>query len=90
MAGARVLESYPALPLSASRALSIGVTSYDGGVCFGIVSDRDAIPDADVLAQCIEESLAELVDSAQSSDTRAPRGRQRPSGQRKEPRKGRH
>ena len=78
MAGARVLESYPALPLSAERALSIGVTSYDGGVYYGIVTDRDAIPDADVLAQCIEESLIELVDSASSSRTRAPRGRARP------------
>lgn len=78
MAGARVLDSYPALPLSACRALSIGVTSYDGGVFFGIVSDRDAIPDADVLAQCIEESLTELVDSAASSEGRAPRGRKRP------------
>ena len=78
MAGARVLESYPALPLSAERALSIGVTSYDGGVFYGIVTDRDAIPDADVLAQCIEESLVELVDSASSNHTRAPRGRARP------------
>ena len=78
MAGARVLESYPALPLSATRALSIGVTSYDGGVYFGIVTDRDAIPDADVLTQCIEEALVELVDSAGSSRTRAPRGRARP------------
>jgi len=79
MAGAKVLESYPALPLAAERALSIGVTSYDGSVCYGIVTDRDAIPDADILAQCIEEALVELVDSAGASHTRAPRGRARPS-----------
>lgn len=78
MAGARVLESFPALPLSHGRALSIGVTSYHGGVFFGIVTDRDAIPDADVLAQCIEEALAELVESTAPDRARAPRGRKRP------------
>nr|WP_271636844.1 WS/DGAT domain-containing protein [Solicola gregarius] len=66
--------------MTAERALSIGVTSYDGAVFYGIVTDRDAIPDADVLAQCIEEALAELVESAASSHTRAPRGRARPKG----------
>lgn len=78
MAGARVLESYPALPLTHGRALSIGVTSYDGAVFFGIVTDRDAIPDADILAQCIEEALTELVDYAGPDRARAPRGRKRP------------
>jgi diacylglycerol O-acyltransferase len=51
------------------------VTSYDGGVYFGLTSDRDAIADLDVVGQCIEESLAELVDSASESRPRAPRGR---------------
>ena len=42
------------------QALSIGVTSYDGRVFYGLNADRDAMPDVDVLAQCMEESLAEL------------------------------
>ena len=37
------------------------VTSYDCGVYYGLNADRDAMPDVDVLASCIEESLAELV-----------------------------
>jgi diacylglycerol O-acyltransferase len=30
-------------------------------VFYGLNADRDAMPDIDVLASCIEESLAELV-----------------------------
>jgi diacylglycerol O-acyltransferase / wax synthase len=74
-AGAQMIESYPVQPLLPGHALAIGVTSYDGGVYFGINADRDALPDVDVLGQCIEESLAELVDSASESRPRAPRGR---------------
>jgi diacylglycerol O-acyltransferase len=43
--------------------LSVGVTSYHGGVYYGLVVDRDAMPDVDVLAQCLDESLAELVET---------------------------
>ena len=78
MAGEAVAEVYPCIPLSGSRAVSIGVTSYHGKVFFGLVADRDAVPDADVLAQCIEEALAELVETGDTRRTRAPRGRQRP------------
>ena len=59
--------------------MAIGVTSYHGKVFFGIVADREAIPDVDVLAQCVEEALAELVESVEERRTRAPRGRQRPA-----------
>jgi len=51
------------------------VTSYDGGVYYGITADRDALPDIDVLGQCVVEALEELVDSASDSRLRARRGR---------------
>jgi diacylglycerol O-acyltransferase len=60
-AGARMLEMYPVVPLAKGQAVSIGLTSYDGGVYYGLNADRDAMPDVDVLASLIEESLAELV-----------------------------
>jgi WS/DGAT/MGAT family acyltransferase len=60
-AGARMLECYPVVPLSKGQAVSVGLTSYDGGVYYGLNADRDTMPDVEVLAQCIEESLAELV-----------------------------
>jgi WS/DGAT/MGAT family acyltransferase len=63
-AGARMLQMYPVVPLAAGQALSIGLTSYDGGVYFGLNADRDAMYDVNVLASLIEESLAELVEAS--------------------------
>jgi diacylglycerol O-acyltransferase / wax synthase len=72
--GARMLETYPVHPLLPGHALAIGVTSYDGQVFYGITADRDRMPDADVLAQCVPDALTELLDTV-GSRTRAPRGR---------------
>jgi len=76
-AGAQMLESYPVQPLLAGHALAIGVTSYDGGVFFGLDGDRDALPDLEVLGQCVTEALEELVDTASETRQRAPRGRKK-------------
>ena len=78
-AGARMTESYPVQPLLPGHALAIGVTSYDGGVYFGLNGDRDALPDLDVLGQCVGEALEELVDTTSGSRQRAPRGRKKGS-----------
>jgi diacylglycerol O-acyltransferase / wax synthase len=72
-AGARMVETYPVPLLLPDHALAIGVTSYDGAVSYGITADRDALPDIDVLAQCLPEALDELKDTV--STKRAPRGR---------------
>jgi diacylglycerol O-acyltransferase len=76
-AGAQMTESYPVQPLIPGHALSVGVTSYDGGVFFGLDGDRDALPDLDVLGQCVTEALEELVDSTGPGRQRAPRGRKK-------------
>ena len=60
-AGARMLEMFPVVPLAKGQALSIGLTSYDGGVFYGFNGDRDAMPDVDVLAGMVAESLDELL-----------------------------
>ena len=71
--GAKMLEIYPVVPLAIGQAVSIGLTSYDGGVYFGLNADRDAMSDVDVLASLIEECLAELVAaSVGSARRRAP------------------
>jgi len=62
-AGARMLEVFPVVPLARGQAVSVGLTSYNGGVFYGLNADRDAMPDVDVLAQLLEESLAELVET---------------------------
>lgn len=80
MAGKRLSEIYPCIPLSGRRPLAIGVTSYAGQVFYGIVADREAIPDIDVLSACIRDALIELVESVGEQRIRAPRGRSRPRG----------
>jgi diacylglycerol O-acyltransferase len=77
LAGAEMLETYPVPPLFPGYSISVGVTSYDGAVYYGISADRDALPDIDVLGQCVREALDELVDSASDTRPRAPRGRKR-------------
>lgn len=62
-ADARMLAAYPVVPLARGQALSIGVTSYDGSVFYGLNADRDAMPDVDVLAQCLDDALTELLES---------------------------
>ncbi len=73
-AGARMLETYPVPPLLPGHALAIGVTSYDGLVCYGITADRDLLPDVDVFGQGLTEALEELDDSL-AEGRRARRGR---------------
>ncbi len=63
-AGAEMLSVYPVVPLAKNQAVCIGLTSYNGGVFYGLNADRDAMPDVDVLAQLIGESLDELVEAA--------------------------
>jgi hypothetical protein len=57
-----MLSAYPVIPLARGQAVSIGLTSYDGGVYFGLNGDRDAMPDLDLLGQCLVDSLADLVE----------------------------
>jgi WS/DGAT/MGAT family acyltransferase len=59
--GARMLATFPVVPLAKTQAVSIGLTSYDGKVFYGLNADRDAMPDIDVLAQCIVDAVAELL-----------------------------
>ncbi|MFW6599439.1 WS/DGAT/MGAT family O-acyltransferase [Propionibacteriaceae bacterium Y2011] len=68
-AGAQLEESFPVVPLGQGHLMAIGVTSYDGGVGIGITGDRDRLSDIDVLAQCMEESIEELVTDAQREAT---------------------
>ncbi len=67
--GARMLEMFPVVPLARGQAVSIGLTSYDGGLYYGLNADRDAMADVDVLAALIEESLAELLVASEEQTT---------------------
>jgi WS/DGAT/MGAT family acyltransferase len=61
LAGRRMLESFPYIPLFAQVRIAVAIFSYDGALSFGISGDYDTAPDIDVLARGIERGLAELL-----------------------------
>jgi diacylglycerol O-acyltransferase / wax synthase len=63
-AGSRMLEVFPVVPLARGQGLSVGMTSYDGCVYFGLNAERDSVGDVDVLADLIEQEVGELVGTA--------------------------
>ncbi|MQA05278.1 MAG: wax ester/triacylglycerol synthase family O-acyltransferase [Streptosporangiales bacterium] len=58
---AAMLQTFPVVPLAKGQAVSVGLTSYNGQVYYGLNADRDLLPDVDLLADCVVDSLAELV-----------------------------
>lgn len=59
--GARMLEMYPVSPLLRNQVTSIGITSYDGRVFYGLNADRDAMADIGVLSASVHESMEEML-----------------------------
>jgi WS/DGAT/MGAT family acyltransferase len=65
---ARMVASYPFVPLTQNQALGVGFTSYDGGIFLALTADREAMPDLDELMSCLADSLAELRDYLPAHD----------------------
>ena len=62
--GREMQEVIPVPFLGGRRALAVAIMSYNGGVRFGLLGDYDSLPDLDVLAEALSESLAELLELA--------------------------
>lgn len=63
--GVRATQIYPIVPLNpANQGLTVGILSYDGQVCFGLLADRDLDPPVSVAAAGLTEALAELNEVA--------------------------
>jgi hypothetical protein len=60
MDGARMLASYPLVPLFENQALGIALFSYDGMLYWGFNSDRDALPDVHDFVQLIDHEFETL------------------------------
>jgi hypothetical protein len=65
LAGRRMLESFPYIPLFAHVRLAVAIVSYDGALSFGVSGDYDSTADIHVLCRGIERGLGELVALAQ-------------------------
>lgn len=81
LAGARVLEVFPGLPLIWKVSLGVGAMSYAGQFNIMVVADRDACPDIEVFAASARNELHALGVSTYPASgrpgadaLRAPRG----------------
>ncbi|MDO8363372.1 MAG: wax ester/triacylglycerol synthase family O-acyltransferase [Actinomycetota bacterium] len=61
--GTRVLRFFPFGP-TAGSAINVTLMSYDGTCCIGANMDAAAIPDPDVLADCLRAGFAEVCSLA--------------------------
>ncbi len=59
-AGARLVAHYPVSVITDGMGLNITVMSFLGSLDFGLVADREQIPDLDRVMDWLKESLAEL------------------------------
>jgi diacylglycerol O-acyltransferase len=58
--GRPLVDVFPLAPLARRQALCIAIMSYHGKLNFGLLGDFDAMPDLEVLAQGIRDSIEEL------------------------------
>jgi diacylglycerol O-acyltransferase len=62
LSGVRMTEVYPVVPLNpANQGLAVGILSYDGRLCFGLLADRDLDPPLAAAEQGLRDALAELA-----------------------------
>ena len=61
LAGAKLVANYPVSVITDGMGLNITVMSYDGHLDFGIVGDRDQIPDLWCMIDWLREGLDELL-----------------------------
>ncbi len=79
--GRELQDLFPLAFLPQRQALAVAIMSYNGRIEYGLLGDYDALPDIDVIATGIDESLQELLKAARADH------RQR--GKRRRPKAGR-
>lgn len=67
LAGARLLEVFPVLPLMAKTTLGIGALSYAGQFNILAVADHDACPDLEVFTAAAQDGLHALAAATQDT-----------------------
>src|SRR4029077_14731456 len=58
--GAQLLEFWPLVAIYHSLGLNVAIVSYNGSVHFGMLADRDLVPDLDDLAQHLQRSASDF------------------------------
>jgi WS/DGAT/MGAT family acyltransferase len=60
LAGARMLASYPLVPLFMNQALGVALFSYDGGLHWGFNADWDSVPDLHEFVMAVNSEFEAL------------------------------
>jgi WS/DGAT/MGAT family acyltransferase len=61
LAGARLVANYPISVITDGMGLNITVMSYCGSLDFGIVADREQMPDVQLLIRWLRDELDQLI-----------------------------
>jgi diacylglycerol O-acyltransferase len=78
LAGRRMLEALPYVPLGGHVRIGVAIYSYDGGLAFGVTGDADGVLEPLDLCRGIEFAMSELL--ARAHAMTAPKPRPRRSG----------
>ena len=63
LAGRRMLEAFPFVPLGGSVRIGVAIFSYDGSINFGVTGDSDSADDIGVLTGGIEASIGAMIEA---------------------------
>src|SRR5207253_10795669 len=62
--GAELIQVWPFVSIYPSLGLNIAIVSYNGAMSFGLLADRDLVPDLDDFARHLEQTVSDYRDSA--------------------------
>ena len=83
--GAKLIDVWPFVSIYHSLGLNIAIVSYNGAVSFGLLADRDLVPDLDAFARHLEQTVADYSDSAMATVKKTPRSGSRAARSRQQP-----
>ena len=76
--GAELIDIWPFVSVYHSLGLNIAIVSYNGNVFFGMLADRDLVPDLGDFARHLEQAVADYRDAASVKPAKAARSRRAP------------
>jgi hypothetical protein len=71
--GRKLDDLFPVAFLPQQHALAIAIMSYNGKLEYGLLGDYEALPDIDLIAEGISDTLDELLQAARAKGSRTPR-----------------
>jgi WS/DGAT/MGAT family acyltransferase len=75
--GRKLEDLFPLAFLPSNHALAVAIMSYNGGIDYGLLADYDALPDVKLIADGIDQALAELLEAARGRAARPARRSER-------------